>query len=305
MSELLLSNKKFVSDYLKTNRIKLKKNYGQNFVVNSDMINTIIESASLCEDDIVLEIGPGIGSLTEHILQSGASVVAVEIDSRFKKILDHHFGKNDNFKLISGDFLKKPVLEEVTEYLVGQKKNVKVVSNLPYYITTPIFTELLQSEIKFQSVVLTIQKEVAERLCSDENKKAYGAITVFTRYYGVAKIEKLFSPNSFLPTPKVWSAVFSFTPYRTKKYSFVCPSFFHSFVKLCFTERRKMLKNSVHKVLRSWQVAVSVDKIVDMLGVVGVDPNVRPEVLRVDEFLKIATEIWDFCPDGLRNRYLK
>lgn len=305
MGELLLSNKKFVNDYLKSNRIKLKKSYGQNFVVNSEMIDTIIESASLCGDDIVLEIGPGIGSLTEHLLQTGASVLAVEIDSRFTKILNHHFGENDRFKLISGDFLKKTVLDEVTEYLVNQTKTVKVVSNLPYYVTTPIFTELLQSKIQFESIVLTIQKEVAERLCSEENRKTYGAITVFARYYGSAKIERLFSPGSFLPTPKVWSAVFSFVPYKTDKYSFVCPRFFHSFVKLCFTERRKMLKNSVSKVLKGWQVSIDTEKIVEILDSVKINPNIRPEVLRVDEFLKIATEIWDFCPDTLRNRYLK
>jgi len=305
MGDLLLSNKSFVNDYLKSNRIKLKKNYGQNFVVNTDMIDTIIESASLCPDDIVLEIGPGIGSLTEHLLQTGASVLAVEIDSRFTKILNHHFGQNDKFKLICGDFLKKTVLDEVMEYLTSQNKTVKVVSNLPYYVTTPIFTELLQSRIQFESIVLTIQKEVAERLCAQENRKTYGAITVFARYYGSAKIEKLFSPSSFLPTPKVWSAVLSFVPYKTDKYSFVCPKFFHSFVKLCFTERRKMLKNSISKVLKGWQMTMDTAKIVDILDSIKINPNVRPEVLRVDEFLKISTEIWKFCPDSLRDRYLK
>lgn len=291
MNSPLLTDKSFLINYLRSNGIFTKKSYGQNFVIDVKLISTLLNCANVSEDDVVLEIGPGIGSLTERLLDAGATVVCVEIDSRFVSLLKHHFQDNPRFYLVEGDFLKKTVSDKVFDLLAGFKKKPKTVSNLPYYITSPIIAKLLQSCIKFERITLTIQKEVAQRIIAFESVKQYSAITVFVKYYADAFIEAVFAPSSFYPSPKVDSAVISLVPYAEPLYAAADREFFHQFVKLCFTERRKMLKNSICRVVNSMQVNTTAEEIDKILNELGIDGNVRPETLTIERFIRIADRL--------------
>lgn len=297
MSAHLLTDKSFIINYLKTNNLYTKKSYGQNFVIDENLISTLLGSANVNSGDVVLEIGPGIGSLTERLLEAGAEVVCVELDPRFASLLKHHFQDKPGFHLIEGDFLKRDVYGRVSDFISQINKVPKVVSNLPYYITSPIIVKLLQSDKKFDRITLTIQKEVAQRIVAPEGIKQYSAISVFVKYYADAFIEDIFAPSSFFPSPQVFSAVISLVPYEKKVYEIEKPEFFHHFVKLCFTERRKMLKNSIYRAMKSMQADLSAEDVDNILDELEIPGDVRPETLDIDQFLRISGRFLTVFPE--------
>ena len=225
---------------MKSNKIFAKKSFGQNFLVDDNILTSIVESADVNENDIVIEIGPGLGNLTHYILETGAKVIAFEIDNDMIDILNDRFNST-NLEIVNQDILKVDLQEYIKE------NNVKIIANLPYYITTPIIFKLLEYRKNIQSITIMIQKEVAERLIATPHSKDYGVLTINTNY--IADVDKLFNvPNtSFIPAPNVTSAVVRITPNKQKEDSFCIKDdeIFKDLVKKSFSARRKKLSNSM------------------------------------------------------------
>ncbi|MEW6534267.1 MAG: 16S rRNA (adenine(1518)-N(6)/adenine(1519)-N(6))-dimethyltransferase RsmA [Candidatus Auribacterota bacterium] len=301
-----LTNINFLRDYLDQNKLMPRKKFGQNFAIDNSMLEKLMTAAELHPSDTVLEIGPGIGTLTERLLSFGSDVIAVEIDRGFCELLSHHFKNRPNFSLISGDFLKPKVQEELTARLNAIKTPVKVIANVPYYITTPIITTLFLSGIRYSSIVLTIQKEVAQRLAAQPGGKTYGSITIFARYYADCEIYAELPPQSFFPSPKVFSSIIRLTPYESSPYQCKNPLFFHKIVKLCFNERRKMIKNNVQKLLKGFQCdsdAMTPDIIDKLLADNSIKPTDRPENIDIAQYFTLSESLWKLCPENIKNKY--
>lgn len=304
MSDFFLSDKQFIQNYLRENDIFLKKKYGQNFVVDPDLLDWLLTTASLKHGDLVVEIGAGAGSLTEQLLASGAQVIAVEIDKRLVNLLKTHFAHSPAFELVEGDFLRVDVFEKVRQLIAAHGKPVKVVANVPYYITSPILTKILESGLPVSDIVITIQQEVAHRLVADIGTKEYSAITLFMQYYGETDLIATFPPTSFFPSPRVWSSIVHFYRYEKRPFSIDYPLFLHHCVKLCFTERRKMIKNSISHVIKSWQVTPDAHWIETMLEESGIDPHLRPEQVSIEQFIQIGNRLWTIYPDEMKHKWL-
>ena len=302
MTVLNLYNKDFIINYLRNNKIELKKSLGQNFVIDKNLIDTLLDTASLTMHDTVIEIGAGAGSLTAELLKTGARVIAVEVDKRLIELLKHHFGHEPNFVLVEGDIMKHDTLEKLKENLPADRV-LKVVANVPYYITSPILTLLLSLEISFSDIIVTIQKEVAERIVAESGTKQYSAISVFINYYGQPEIVASFAPTSFFPNPKVFSSILRIKVYDKKTLVSPHPKYFHYFVKLCFTERRKMIKNSILNILKGWNVNRNDFDYISCFEDLGINVNVRPEVLDVEHFIDISEALWPFCPSNIKKKY--
>ena len=198
---------------LKKYGITANKSLGQNFLINEDAVEKIVEGASISKEDLVIEIGPGLGTLTKELLDKAGKVIAIELDKRMLEILTDRFNLYDNFELINEDVLKVDLKELIDKNLeVEQLKSAKIVANLPYYITTPIVMKLLEENLPIESITIMIQKEVADRITSEPGSKDYGVLTINTNYQ--ADVEKLFNvPNtSFIPAPNVTSAVIKIMP---------------------------------------------------------------------------------------------
>ena len=304
MNDFLLSEKQFLIPYLQKNNIFLKKKYGQNFVIDQTLLDTVIQTADLKPDDVVLEIGAGVGSLTERLLAQGSKVISVEIDTQLGQLLKTHFAHQKNFTLIEGDILKKETLDQIKAQLPTDGRGVKVVANVPYYITTPIITTLLAREFNISDMIFTIQKEVAERLVALPGCKQYSAITVFLQYYGDTYLVETFPPASFFPSPRVWSSIIHFTAHEERPCIAKNALFFHHCVKLCFTERRKMVKNSIAHVIKGWKQKPDMAWIENMLQQLDVSPEIRPEQIWLEQFVSITDQLWNIYPDTLNSKWL-
>lgn len=302
MNKLNLYNKNFINAYLKQNKIELRKNLGQNFVIDKNLIDTLLSTADLTIHDTVIEIGAGMGSLTAELLKTGARVIAVEIDNRLIELLKHHFGHDPNFVLIEGDILRKNTMDKLKQYLPADR-SIKVVANVPYYITSPILTLLLSSDIFFSDIIITIQKEVAQRITASAGTKKYSAISVFINYYGYARIIETFSPASFFPNPKVFSSILRIKIYDKKPVVSNHPKYFHYFVKLCFTERRKMIKNSILNILKSWNVDKNGFDYKNCFEKLSIDTAARPETFNVKQFIGLADAFRTVCPSNIKKKY--
>ena len=302
MTELNLYNKEFIKNYLRQNDIELRKSLGQNFVIDKNLIDTLLDTASLTIHDTVIEIGAGAGSLTAELLKTGARVVAVEVDKRLIELLKHHFGHEPNFVLVEGDILKQATIDKLKEHICNDRVT-KVVANVPYYITSPILTTLLSLDVSFSEIIITIQKEVAERITAESGTKEYSAISVFINYYGNPEIVATFPPTSFFPNPKVYSSILRVKIYDEKPLQSPHPKYFHYFVKLCFTERRKMIKNSILNILKSWKIGKDEFDYISCFEDLDINVNVRPEVLDVEHFLDISNALWPLCPLNIKKKY--
>lgn len=267
--------------------VKAKKNLGQNFLVDQNAIQGIVEAADITLGDQVIEIGPGIGSLTEQMLLSGAKVFAYEVDSSLPEVLKNELpqqigdqGLDQRFKLLLKDVLKADFKADIGDFFDFDKE-IKVVANLPYYITTPIIFALAESDLNFSSLTLMMQKEVAQRLVAHPGLKDYGPLTIAVQTQMDTKIALEVGHNSFMPRPKVDSSVVVLTPLAekidvgdTKKFNWV--------VKMCFAQRRKTLNNNLKNLVPD------ADKRMQILATLGVQPSIRPEALSIDQFIKLA-----------------
>ena len=260
------------------NRFKLRadKKLGQNFLIDENVVRQIVAAAELSEADTVLEVGPGIGTLTQGLAESKARVVAVELDTRLLPVLATTLNGYDNVRVVHGDILKVNIMEEVGA------PSFKVCANLPYYITTPIIFALLEKRLPMERLVAMVQKEVAERMAAQPGGKEYGALSVAIQYYTEPEIAFIVPPTSFIPAPAVDSAVIV-CKRREKPPVEVCDEgLFFRVVKAAFSLRRKMLSNSLKNMgIKSEQVA-------KWLELAGVDGKRRAETLSLEDFAKLT-----------------
>lgn len=267
--------------------VKAKKNLGQNFLVDQTAILGIVEAAGIKKDDQVIEIGPGIGSLTEQLLLAGAKVFAYEVDDSLPTILQNELPKKiddqplaSRFKILLKDVLKANFKEDIGDFF-DFTKPIKVVANLPYYITTPIIFALAESDLHFTSLTLMMQKEVAERLEAQPGSKDYGPLTISVQTEMKVKLALQVGRNSFMPRPKVDSSVVVLTPLKEKP-AIEDRKHFIWVVKMCFSQRRKTLNNNLKSLLPD---RTKRDELITELGV---EPRIRPEDLTIEQFIKIA-----------------
>lgn len=305
MNDYPLSNKHFLINYLKQNNIRLRKRYGQNFAIDKKLFETIVSAADISPDDAIIEIGPGIGSLTEWLVSTGATVFAVEIDSALYPLLEHHFANCSHFQLIKGDILHDTTEHTVKSVLKNHSGKRKAIANLPYYITSPILIHLLQGNLKYNRIVVTMQKEVADRITAKTGTKQYSALTVFTQYYARCTLCDTFPPSSFFPSPRVSSSVVLIEPYDILPMNSVNADFFHSFVKLCFTERRKMIKNSISALFSKWKLSIDSQKRDAILLQHAISPDIRPECLSSEMFINLANSLWEIMPPTIQHSFLR
>ena len=280
-----LTSPEVIKSILREYEFRFSKSLGQNFLIDDSALESIIDAADLSENDAVLEIGPGFGTLTQALLKEAGKVVSVEIDKTVIPILEENLKDFSNFKVICADIMKTDLHALIDTEFKGY--NIKAAANLPYYITTPILMMLLESGIKFQSIVIMVQKEVAMRLCAKPGTKDYGAISVGVDYYADSKIICDVPPHSFMPAPKVTSSVVKLEMRSKPKVSVKNEKLFFSVVKAAFLQRRKTLSNA----LANGGIAPK-DKLSEIFERLNIDPKRRGETLSTEEFADIANLIY-------------
>ena len=280
--ENILEETRFI---MKKYGIKANKSLGQNFLINSEVVQSIVNSSEISEDDMVIEIGPGLGTLTKYLLEKAGKVLCIELDTRMISILNNRFSDSDNFEVINQDVLKVDLNEIIKQNKEnGKIKNVKVVANLPYYITTPIIMKLLEDKLDIQSITVMIQKEVADRLIEIPGGKNTGAITHSVYYY--CESEKIMEvPNSsFIPEPEVTSEVIKMKLRKEPAVKIENPKVMFMIIKSAFMQRRKTLLNA----LTNTKVFLSKEEGIEILKKLNLDENVRAENLSLQDFANIA-----------------
>ncbi len=256
---------------------RLKKSLGQNLLIDENIINKILESSCINSNDTILEIGPGSGMLTKGLIKRAGSVIAVEIDKTFAMLLKEKFKLNENIKIFCQDIL---------DFEIKKYKNLKVVSNLPYYITTPIIEYLINNLFAIDDIFITVQKEVAKRIVADSrhNIKDYSPLSIFVQYYCRPKILFNISKNCFRPIPKFDSSFLRMTPLKGEKDKATHEEKFFEVMRACFSQRRKTLKNSLKKFFDE------VD-IFDILSDLRINQQVRPEQIDLDTYIKMVNSL--------------
>lgn len=264
---------------LKKYNLKAKKSLGQNFLISEEIVNEIVEVAGVTDEDTVIEIGPGLGTLTSKLAEFAKEVVAIELDDDMIRVLTERFSLYDNVKIIHADVLKTDLKE-----LIKDKSSVKVVANLPYYITTPIVMKLLEENLQIEQITVMVQKEVGERFTATPNGKEYGAITVSINYYTEPSIAIDVPRDNFDPVPDVDSCVVNLKV-RKERVKLKNEKNFFKVIKAAFSQRRKNIANSLIGVGKSKQ------EVKEMLDVLEIDSNLRAENLSLETFVKIADYI--------------
>lgn len=278
-----LCNPSELKELLRKYGFSFSKTLGQNFLTDENILDKIVDGAGIGKDDYVLEIGPGAGTLTGKLAQTGAKCTAVEIDKALLPILEESMGEYDNFNLINDDILKVDLKKLCAESFGGNP--FYVIANLPYYITTPIVMKLLENKLPVISMTLMVQKEVAERMCAECGGKEYGALSVAIAYYCNASIVCKAEPHCFIPQPKVTSTVVRLERTVEPRARVDDEKFFFSVVKSAFGQRRKTLVNALSK---SPYLSLEKDIIVSALNDMGIDVNIRGEKLSVEEFAELS-----------------
>jgi len=269
-------------ELVKKYNFKFTKSLGQNFLVDDSVLSDIVDGAEVNNEDFIIEIGPGVGTLTAQLLIKAKKVTAIELDSDLIPILEKELGEHDNFNLIHKDALKVDFKE-----LIGDEKNVKLVANLPYYVTTPIILKLLKDGYNFKSLTIMIQKEVAERINAAPDCKEYGALSVLVQYYCDTSIVRRVAPTSFIPRPKVESIVIKLDRLDKPRVETKDVKLMFELVRAGFNMRRKTLWNAT-KTLK-----VNKEKLEEAFEKSGIDPKRRAETLTVQEFATLADCIYD------------
>lgn len=267
---------------IKKYHINANKSLGQNFLIDDDVVDSIVSSANISSNDLVIEIGPGLGTLTARLLEKANKVIAIELDDKMIPILEERFHLYNNFELIHQDVLKVDLKQKIEENK-DKISAVKIVANLPYYITTPIIMKLLEERLPVESITVMIQKEVADRLTAIPGKKNTGAITYCVSYYCEAQ-EVLLVPNtSFIPSPEVNSEVIQLTIRKEPPVIVRDEKFFFKVIHASFMQRRKTLLNGLAN-----NGIASKEVLKKMLNDLQLDENVRGETLTLNQFAKIS-----------------
>ena len=274
----IIARREVTTRILQAFHLKADKNLGQNFLVEESVVNRIARAAELTPEDTVLEIGPGIGTLTQALAMTGASVVSVELDKRLIPVLQETVGAYENVHVVQGDILKINILETVQG-----ATSFKVCANLPYYITTPIIMNLLEQKLPLERLVVMVQKEVAERMTASPGGRDYGAISVAMQYYTEPRIAFIVKAGSFLPAPKVDSAVLVCKKRSTPPVDVPDEKTFFKVVAAAFSVRRKMLTNSLKNM-----GGQTTEQVKAWLDRAGIDGTRRAETLSLEEFASLA-----------------
>lgn len=278
-----IGNVGFVNKSLKDNNLIAKKKYGQNFLTDQNVLTQIVDAAEITKNDAVIEIGPGLGSLTEHLCSAAGFVLAYEIDTDLIDILSKNLVGFLNYKIINQDILKADVEKDIQTYL-GDYENVYVVANLPYYITTPIILGLLSKNTRITRYVMMMQLEVADRICGKPSTKDYNALSIVIGYKAKASKVIKVPRTVFVPAPNVDSAVIRLDLYENMPYKALDDDCFYKVIRVCFTQRRKTLYNN----LSSEYPKDFVNKLLEDLKI---NPSVRAEVLKIEDFILISDYI--------------
>lgn len=273
-------------EIIEANGFYFKKNFGQNFLIDSNILDNIADCADVTENDCVLEIGPGIGSLTQVLAERAKQVVSVEIDSNLIPILKETLGEYDNIEILNQDILKTDIDAIIQEK--NENRPIKVVANLPYYITTPILMDLLENERKVDSITVMVQKEVAERMQAQPGDKEYGALSIAVQYYCDAHMDMIVQPSCFMPRPKVASAVITLKVLPERKVSAKDETLFFHLVKCAFGQRRKTLLNCL---FNQGDLGFSKEELGEILRSLGWDERVRGEALSIEDFARLADAV--------------
>ncbi|EDO57202.1 MAG: 16S rRNA (adenine(1518)-N(6)/adenine(1519)-N(6))-dimethyltransferase RsmA [Clostridium sp.] len=281
-----LSNPQVTIQTIKKYEFAFQKKFGQNFLIDDHVITKIINAAEITKDDLVLEIGPGIGTMTQYLAESAGKVIAVEIDKNLIPILGETLAEYDNVTIINEDILKLDINRLVEEENDG--KPIKVVANLPYYITTPIIMGLFESHVPLQSITVMVQKEVADRMQVGPGSKDYGALSLAVQYYAKPYIAANVPPNCFIPRPGVGSAVIRLTRYEEPPVMVKDESLMFKLIRASFNQRRKTLQNGIANSPELPYSKAQVEKALEKMGLAA---NVRGESLTLAEFAKLSDTI--------------
>lgn len=264
-------------------QFNFQKKYGQNFLVDPHILEKIMDAAQITKDDCVVEIGPGIGTMTQYLAERAGDVVAVEIDKNLIPILNETLSQYDNVTIINEDILKVDLNRIVQEKNHG--KPIKVVANLPYYITTPIIMGLFENHVPLQSITIMVQKEVADRMQVGPGTKDYGALSLAVQYYAKPEIVAIVGPNCFIPRPNVSSAVIRLNRYPIPPVEVVDEKLMFSLIRASFNQRRKTLANSLSN---AQNLSFTREQVVNALNEMGLSPTIRGEALTLKQFAELT-----------------
>lgn len=282
----VLGNPKNTIEILQKYNFNFQKKFGQNFLINTGVLEDIIDAAEVTDEDMVLEIGPGIGTMTQYLCENARQVIAVEIDTNLIPILKDTLSAYDNVRIINDDILKVDINELAREYNNGRP--IKVVANLPYYITTPIIMGLFESHVPIESITVMVQKEVADRMQAGPGTKDYGALSLAVQYYSKPQIVVNVPPSCFMPQPKVGSTVISLRRHQQPVVQIEDEKLMFKVIRASFNQRRKTLANGLNNYgginLTKEQIQQSIEEL-------GVPVNIRGEALSLEQFACLSNII--------------
>lgn len=281
-----LGNPQNTIEVLQKYRFNFQKKFGQNFLIDTHVLDKIIDASGVTEDDFVLEIGPGIGTMTQYLCERAREVVAVEIDKNLIPILSDTLKNYSNVTVINEDILKLDICKLAEEK--NQGKPIKVVANLPYYITTPIIMGLFESHVPIDSITIMVQKEVAERMQEKPGSKEYGALSLAVQYYAKPEIVANVPPNCFMPRPNVGSAVIRLTRHEKPPVEVEDEKLMFRIIRASFNQRRKTLVNGLNN---SPEIHLPKEVIQESIVSLGVPENIRGEALSLEQFAELSNEI--------------
>ena len=278
-----LEDTKFI---LKKYHITANKKLGQNFLINDEVINGIVEASNIQKEDLVIEIGPGLGTLTSELLENAGKVIAIELDENMLPILNDRFKLYDNFELLNEDVLKVDLNKLISENMGGLSK-AKVVANLPYYITTPIIMKLLENKLNIESITVMVQKEVADRITAKPGDKLSGSITYSVDYYAEAEKIVFVDKSSFIPAPEVDSEVIKLQIREEPKVHVENEELFFKVIKASFMQRRKTLLNGLNNsgIIKDKEI------LKEILQKLGLSVDIRGEKLTIEQFAELSNLI--------------
>ena len=286
MARPYLGNPKYTIEVLQKYGFVFQKRFGQNFLIDTHVLDRIIEASEITKDDFVLEIGPGIGTMTQYLAEAAREVTAVEIDDALIPILKDTLKEWDNVTVLHGDILKTDIRKIADEK--NQGRPIKVVANLPYYITTPIIMGLFESHVPVDSITVMVQKEVADRMQTGPGSKDYGALSLAVQYYAEPKIVANVPPNCFMPRPNVGSAVIRLTRHETVPVQVEDEKLMFRLIRASFNQRRKTLANGLNN---SPEIHLSKEVIQESIEELGVPVTIRGEALTLEQFAALSNII--------------
>lgn len=285
-----LGNPKNTIEVIQKYQFAFQKKFGQNFLIDPHVLDKIIGAAGVTKEDMVLEIGPGIGTMTQYLAEAAGKVVAVEIDNNLIPILKETLADYDNITIINEDILKVDIKKLAEEYNGGRP--IKVVANLPYYITTPIIMGLFESNVPIDNITVMVQKEVADRMQVGPGSKDYGALSLAVQYYAEPYIVANVPPNCFIPRPNVGSAVIRLTRHKEMPVQVTDPNLMFRLIRASFNQRRKTLQNGLNNAP---DISFTKEQIIAAIESLGVPATIRGEALDLKQFAQLANYFTEHC----------